>query len=418
MKKISYIIIFLILIIPTFVKASDMTLIKVGNKYYDNLQEAINNTSSNDVIYLITDIQLDETINITKTVNINLNGNNIKAKEKVFLIEGGSLHLSGKGTVKETEPYNGAIVIKGSQNQNDLNYSTLKVDKEITLEGWSGISVQHTNQKSYGILINFQGNIKAINDINGDTGIGIYVNGSIKDEKNAPIININSSSKISSTGVGLYLAGASIVNIDNANINGIESAISIKSGTLNIKNGTFYSSGKDNTPTQGNNNGTNPSGATIQIESNNGYKGNIKINISNGIFTSQNSHVIYEYIGSGNESLVKEIILSGGIYKSLSNKNIFSLSNSFINKHNKFIKGGKYSTNPDKYLVDGYTTNLLDNLYVVIQNTIKEDNLNNHNNKTNIIKTIIYIITGTIIFISIYLNKTKILNVIKRAKHN
>ena len=138
-------------------------------------------------------------------------------------------------------------------------------------------------------------------------GIGIYVNGSINDEINSPVININSDSQINSTGVGLYLAGSSIVNIDNASITGEESAISIKSGTLNIKSGTFYCSGKDNTPTPGNNNGANPSGATIQIESNSGYAGNIEINISGGSFTSKNSHVIYEYIGKGNTSLVNKI---------------------------------------------------------------------------------------------------------------
>lgn len=418
MRKIYYIIIFIILVIPSFVKASGMTLIKVGNKYYDNLQEAINNAGSNDTISLITDVKTDETININKTVNINLNGNTIEAEEKVFLIEGGSLHLTGKGKVKETKPYNGAIVIKGSQNSNDLNYSTLKVDKEVTLEGWSGISVQHNNQKSYGVLINFQGKINAINDITGDEGIGIYVNGSIQNETNSPIININSDSQISSTGIGLYLAGSSLVNIDNANISGKESAISIKAGTLNIKSGTFYCNGLDNTPTQGNNNGVNSSGATIQIESNDGYAGNIEINIQGGTLTSKNSHVIYEYIGRGNTSLVKEIILSGGTYKSPSNKNVFSLSNSLVNKHSKFIKGGKYTSNPDEYLIDGYNTNLLDNLYVVIKSTMKEDIIQNSKNKSNIVKILIYLLSIITILIATYLNKTKILNFIKNIKHN
>jgi len=416
MRKIYYIIIFIILVLPSFVKASGMTLIKVGNKYYDDLQEAINNASSNDTISLITDVKTDETININKTVNINLNGNTIEAKEKVFLIEGGSLHLTGKGKVKETKPYNGTIVIKGSQNSNDLNYSTLKVDKEVTLEGWSGISVQHNNQKSYGVLINFQGKINAINDITGDTGIGIYVNGSITEETNSPIININSESKIDSTGVGLYLAGYSTFNIDNANISGKESAISIKAGTLNIKSGTFYCDGLDNTPTQGNNNGVNPSGATIQIESNDGYAGNIEINIQGGNLTSKNSHVIYEYIGRGNTSLVKEIILSGGTYKSHSNKNVFSLSNSLLNRHNKFIKGGKYASNPDEYLVDGYITSLLDNLYVVMKSTMKEEIVNSTNNVT--IKIIIYLLSITIILTAVYFNKTKILKFIKFNKQN
>lgn len=418
MKKILNIIILTIILFPNIVKASDMTLLKVGNNYYDNLQDAINNASSNETISLITDVNLEETLNINKTVNINLNGNNIESSEKVFLIEGGSLHLSGKGTIKETNPYYGAIMIKGSQNEDDLNYSTLKVDKDVILEGWSGININHTNYKSYGILVNFSGRINAINDKEGDSGIGIYVNGLIKDDINEPIININSNSVINSTGVGLYIAGTSIFNIDNANITGKESAISIKSGILNIKSGTLYCNGIDNTPTSGNNNGINPSGATIQIESNSGYPGNMEINISGGTLISKNSHVIYEYIAKGNTTQVNEISISGGTYKSESNKNVFSFSDSFINKHNKFIKGGKYTSNPDKYLINGYTTSEIDNYYVVISNAMKEELINNNKSSINIGKLIIYILFLIILIISIYLNKNKILKLIKIIKHN
>ena len=417
MKKILYTIILIILTFPHFTNASDTQLVKVGNKYYDTLKEAIENASATDTISLITDITLEETLNINKTVNINLNGNDIKAKEKVFLIEGGSLHLSGKGKIVESSPNYGAVMIKGSQNSNDVNYSTLKVDKDVTLEGWSGIFINQNNSKAYGVLVNFSGKINAINDVNGNKGSGIYINGSIKDSNNLPIININSESSINSTGVGLYLAGNSITNIDNANIKGIDAAISIKAGKLNIKSGTFYCDGKDNTPTHGNNNGINPSGATIQIESNNGYAGNIEINISNGTLISKNSHVIYEYIGKGNTSLVNKINISGGTYKSEINKDVFSLSESLINKYPKFIKGGKYTSNPDKYLIDGYTITKIDDFYTVIQSTMKEELLNNKNNNSVIkIIIIILVILGSII--TIFFNKNKILNFIKFLKHN
>lgn len=415
MKKILFIIIFLILIVPKNILASSVTLIKVGNNYYDNLQDAINAASSNDTINLITDVETKDTININKTVSINLNGKTISSKEKVFLIEGGSLHLSGTGLIKETNPNYGAIMIKGSQNQNDINYSTLKVDSGITLEGWSGIFIGHNNGLSYGVLVNTSATIISKKDANGITGAGIYTNGTIKDNNNAPIININSKSVINSQGTGVYQAGYAITNIEGANITGEESAISIKSGTLNIKSGTFTCVGPDNTPTNINNNGINPSGATIQIESNPNYKGNIKLNISGGTLTSKNSHVIYEYLATGSTTNVKEIKLSNGIYKS--NKAIFSLSNSLISNHPKFISGGTYNKNIEEYLDNNYSLSKIDDTYVVIKSTMKEEIIKEENDYNNL-KIIIYILIITLVSLTIYLNKTKLLKVIKFSKHN
>ena len=68
---------------------------------------------------------------ITKTVNINLNGNEITAPERVFLVEGGTLNLTGKGTIKEKKANYGAIVIKGSTNPSDNNYSVVNIGKDI-----------------------------------------------------------------------------------------------------------------------------------------------------------------------------------------------------------------------------------------------------------------------------------------------
>ena len=415
MKKILIIIIFLILIVPKNILASSITLVKVGNNYYDNLQDAINAATSSDIINLITNIETENTLNINKSININLNGKTISAKEKVFLIEGGSLHLSGTGIIKETNPNYGAIMIKGSKDKNDINYSTLKVDAGITLEGWSGIFITHNNGLSYGVLVNTEATIISKKDANGITGAGIYINGTIKDSQNSPIININNKSIINSQGTGLYQAGYATTNIDGANITGLESAISIKSGILNIKSGTFTCIGPDFTPTTSNNNGINPSGATLQIESNNNYKGNIKLNITGGTFTSKNSHVIYEYTEKGSTSKIEDIKISNGTYKSP--KNIFSLSDSLENNHKNFISGGRYNQNIEEYLTYDYSLSKIDDMYVVTKSTMKEEMLK-QTNRSNTIKLIIYILILILLSLTIYQNKTKLLKVIKFSKHN
>jgi len=387
--------------------ASDTIEARIGNKFFDNLEDAINVASSTDIINLTTNVILDDTININKTVNINLNNNNIEANEMVFLVQGGSLNLSGTGTISETKPNYGAIVLKGSEDPTKVDYSTVSVGSGVTLEGWSGIFINHEKKKGYGILVNMNGKINAVNDVSGSHGAGIYVNGNIQHQNNAPIINLTSTTKITSTGNGIYAAGYATYNINGAYISGVESGLGIKSGVFNILDGTILGTGEDKTPTSGNNNGINASGTAIQIESNPGYSGNIELNIKKGTLKSTNSNVIYEYTVGNSSTEVKDINISGGTFISNAGKNVFSLSNSFKNNHQEFISGGAYSSDPTDYLKSGYSASKNNNnLYEVTNSTISTFNEDNGLGN-NIFAVITIIVLGTILGLMIYLNKRK-----------
>ena len=413
-KKFLFYLIIILSIIPTLVNASDTYEAKIEDNYYTNLKDAIANATSEDIIVLTSNEILDETLNINKTVNIDLNGKTISAPFKVFQVQGGTLNLTGEGTIKETNPNYGAIMVIGSTEPTDTSYSIVNVGETVKLEGWSGIFITHNEKKSYGVKINLNGKVNAINDINGDKGAGIYTNGNIQDKTNSPIINISDTAKITSTGNGLYLAGYSTVNIGKAYISGIESAIGIKSGILNINGANIICTGEDKTPTTGYNNGIKASGTTIQIESNTGYAGDIELNIKSGNLTSKHSNVIYEYIGKGTTTKVKSINLSGGNYLSEDNKEVFLLSNPFKTNHPKFITGGTYSSNPNEYLKQDYTTTLDNDSYTVIKSTMKEVIFNTINTKTSPIKPLIIIIVTIIVCFLIYLNKQKVFNKISK----
>ncbi len=423
MKKIFlmfFLVISLVFITKLEVNADSTVLARIGNNYYDTLQDAIKNASSNDVITIVSDISLDETIEINKNVNINLNNHNISAKEKVFLVQGGSLNITGKGTVKEISPYYGAIVMIGSSDPNDVDYSTVSISKDVKLEGWSGILVDHENKKSYGVLVNMNGKINALDDTSGGSGAGIYVNGYIAHSENAPIVNLNETAVITSTGVGVYSAGNANYYINGAYIEGVEAGLGIKSGSFKILDGTIYGTGEDKTPTSGNNDGINPSGAGIQIESNNSYYGNISLDISDGTIRSNNSYAIYEYTVNGASTKIKDILLSGGTYLSKSGYPVLKMSDSFNGTHQGFIKGGTYTTNPSSYLEEGYSTSLnTDSLYEVVNkdmtdkvelNSFKKENSSDNNVNNN---GLIYSLIATIVavfgmFIYMYwFNKNK-----------
>jgi len=257
------------------------------------------------------------------------------------------------------------------------------------------------------------GNINAIDDVNGGPGAGIYVNGQIQHENNSPIINLTNTTNITSTGNGIYSAGYATYNINGAYIAGKESGLGIKSGVFNIIDGTIVGTGPDKTPTSGNNNGINSSGTAIQIESNSNYKGNIELNIKNGNIKSKNSNVIYEYTVNNTNTKVKDINISGGTFTSDAGKSVFSLSNSFKNNHPQFISGGTYSSNPSTYLKSGYSVEENDNsLYQVISNTISTFN-QKEENKNNPLILILTISTLPIVAIITYLNRNKIFSSLK-----
>ena len=415
-KKFIFSIFLFFGMIPTLANASTGSLVKIGNNYYETLNAAIKNAGPNDTISLISDVKLDETLEINKSVNINLNGNDITAKENVFLVEGGTLNITGKGTIKETNPNYGAIMLKGSTNPSDNDYSVLKVGKDVTLEGWSGIFITHNNSKSYGVNVDFAGKINSVNDASGGTGVGIYINGKIKDKENSPVVNILDGAKITSTGNGLYIAGYGTYNINEANIEGVESGIGIKSGILNIDGATIKGTGPDSTPTEGYNNGIKASGTALQIESNNGYAGNIEINLDSGNFISNNSNVVYEYIGKGTHSQVTALNVSGGTFKSNKNKDVFRLSDSLKEYHNSFISGGKYSSDPSIHLKPGYSVTVRDDSFEVTKTTMKEaigNNIKEGTSRNNTKTIVIITIISLTLLLAAYLNRTKILNLIR-----
>lgn len=391
---------------------------RIGNNVFDTLEEAINMASSTDTIELVSNVELENSLKINKSINIDLNGNDISSDEKVFQVNGGNLTLTGKGTIKENKPNYGAIMVIGNNVDIEEKYSVVNIGSDVTLEGWSGIFINQNNSKSYGVHINLAGKINAVDDINGSSGAGIYVNGNIKNKNGYPIINILDNAFINSTGTGLYIAGNSSFDIKKAYIKGTQSAIAIKSGNLNIDGATVICDGLDKTPTEGYNNGVNASGSAIQIESNNNYAGNIKLDISSGTFKSKNSNVVYEYIGGGNESLIYSISVSKGNFISEANKPVFKLTNSFNEIHSGFISGGDYSSDVSSYLKNGYSIIEKNNIYSVVKNSVKTVNNNEVIIKNkSIFINIILIILIILFSLLIYFNKSNITKIIKNIKN-
>ena len=146
-------------------------------------------------------------------------------------------------------------------------------------------------------------------------------------------------------------------------------AVGIKSGILNISGGTLKATGARNLSVVNNNNGINPSGAALQIESNEIYAGNIEININDGTLVSENAVPVYEYDSTETATRVINFNITGGTFISNNYDSNLVFSSNFNNAFQGFITGGTFNKvipNIGSYIADGYTVVEQDGNYVVV----------------------------------------------------
>ena len=373
MKKVTLCLMLIIalIIVPGVILAAE-NVAKVGNTEYATLEEAIDVAKeSGDEIVLLSDAELSGTVSVTSgKVTINLNGYKITGEQRLFDVKGAEFTVKGNGSLEETSPNYAPICVKGSNNLNDKKYTVINVGSGVTLKGWAGIMVSPYDSKTqpyaYGVVINCDGTIDSVKDTSGYSGSGIYINGQIKHTENCPIINLSSTTKITSLGNTIYAAGFGEWNINGSTMTGVDAGLAIKSGKFVIDDAKVTATGEDETPTAGYGNGINSSGAAIQIESNKGYASNITLHIKNGTYKSEKGIAFYEYLADGttNTSIIS-LKIENGTFNSATNKNTFAVSEKFRQNIKKFITGGTYNSDVTDYIAEGYVCKKIDNEYVV-----------------------------------------------------
>lgn len=254
-----------------------------------------------------------------KKVTIDLNNHDILFKNQTSInIDGGTLDLTGKGSMKNDITNYSPIYIKGSKNKEDVNYSNVTVGKDVHLKGHMAIIVVYPNDSkyvSYGVNVNVYGTLEGDLNKNGVEGSSIQINGNIRNTENCPVFNIYSSAKLIGNTDGIYGAGYAIWNIDGATIEGVTSGIATKAGIWNIKNAKITATGekKDNI---GQGEGIKGTGSAIQIESHPSFYGHVEMTIDGGEYSSSHNAVIQHYLAeSATEgALAKPIIVKGGTF--------------------------------------------------------------------------------------------------------
>jgi hypothetical protein len=271
--------------------------------------------SSISTIKLGSDITLTSTLKITdgKSITLDLNGHTLSRSQLVIEVLHGSLNVTGTGVIQElTDNGFAPILIKGSTDVADTNYSTVTVGKDVTLKGWSGLFVDTNYGKACGVTINLAGTIiSPAADTHTTAGNAIYINGTIKDTVNYPQITIEATAKVTANraeGTAIYAAGYAKWNIKGGTFTG-SSCIELKAGEMNITGGVFAATGKYVHSANGN--GSSTDGCAVSLVENKSYGIPRSITVTGGSFTGPVGIVDDDADTSNN---VGKLIISGGYF--------------------------------------------------------------------------------------------------------
>lgn len=331
----------------TCTKKDDMYVVKkkpvvatIGDIEYYSFQDAIANAKDGDTIKLLANVSLSKGVALDKNITLDLGEKTIKAKNKyVFDIYSNVVIKNGTVISSGFKSNSGTIWL----NKN----ASLLVEKDATIEVKSNDGVSSFVIALYkdcdGASLNVNGTLKGEN--------GVTVNGNILANNT---VNIDGAT-IDVTGHGLYLAGVATTNISNTNINAGSTAIEIRAGKLNIKDGTYTSAGEFKTSP--NENGTTVDGAALAV-SQHTKKLPIDVTIDGGSFKGKYSLYEANVQENDEESLAKvNIKINDGNFD----------GKFFIeNNAEKSIKGGNYSVDVSKYLISGYNVAKINDTYKVV----------------------------------------------------
>lgn len=285
--------------------ATSEAAIEADGLYYseNSLANVLNN--ANDV-KLLKNIEITEDIFVDNNVNLDLNEKTIYLGNEKNVLETPTAS-KGKGdntrisviNDKVLSVSNGSVISLGNYALRATNTATLNVDNVNLKSYWYGISAQNNS------TINFNsGKIEVEAD-----GYGISGNGS--DKTSFTTININGGEIIAPNGHALYLPQNGITTVTAGKLSG-NTAIALKSGTLNIKGGILEANGTYVELPSDTYNGVDPTGDAIFVELNDSYYGNVVVNYTAGAITSTNGKILREYSVNGNHSTINGLEVTGG----------------------------------------------------------------------------------------------------------
>ena len=251
-----------------------MYVAQIGTTKYASLAEAVAAATDGQTVTLLADVTLTDRLFVNagatptgnryatttenKSITLDMNGHNITSSSNIALA-GGTLNITGTGTIKTTTAGLAPIEIRGT---GDLTQKrTLTVGTGVTLTGSTyGLNVFGSNDA--------QKNIIDVN-VNGTVNGTLFVLGNLKNAENEININVTGTIYVPDNGdddaeVGIALNGNAAVTVNNgAKVSG-ETGIEVRAGKLVVNGGTITATASTYSYTA-NGDGSATKGAAIAV---------------------------------------------------------------------------------------------------------------------------------------------------------
>ena len=284
---------------------------RVGNALYETIEAAVAEAASGDTIVMLSDTSLSATYvaNDGKTIILDLNGKTVAGNWDVYKYDitfkngtiNGIVHLNGldnDGSKCHVTIAANAIV-KGNYLGNDV-YGIILWEKYNTVTG-------------YGMILDVYGRLDEC----------IWVLGNITEGDS--VINIKNGAVINGSELGIALNGLATLNVEaGASITGVDSAIEVRAGNLNIAGGTFVATSTvDPVASNANGSGSTTKGAAIAIAQ---HTTRLPINvvIDDGSFTG--TRALFYSDPEAGDAVDVSITVNGGSFNGVENIDVFDFT--------------------------------------------------------------------------------------------
>ena len=289
----------LISMLPMSVSAEEgdiATIVDSGS--FASLEDAFEAADDGATIQLIGDTAINNAVNVTKTVTLDLNGYDITSNGLAFYVDTDDVVFTiqdnndGTGSVKSTKTNNSNLI--------KVSKGDLVVEGGNLFNAWYVIYVSQTGEATVkgGVLTSSVASV-------------LSTNGSQKGNENysgTAVMNVEDGTLISEKDVAIYLP-AGTLNISGGTIKGA-TAVYSKSGITRITGNPTIISESEKTGFTHSSNGCIASGDAMLIEACDYPNGEPEVYISGGFFTSTNAEGLAYYQFEGHTA--REISITGG----------------------------------------------------------------------------------------------------------
>lgn len=341
----------------------------IGDKTYTTVQDAVDNAKAGEVIVMQSDVGC-ATINVSdaeKKITLDLNGKTIRnnsTNDVIVVRNGAELTVEDNSVAKDyvysEENYpeytggkliskgNGAISVVG--NIDDATWNETSIHSKVTVNGGALIGQEgalFAQGNGAEITLNdgyAEGLDNAVIAGNGTQKNGIGINGGTTINVNGGVMigNIETSGYIS---CGIYHPQSGVLNITGGTIVSKEGlGILMRNGTLNLQSCNIEARGAEDLAGWVGDKKTTPGADGIVID------------YSDDAYNSNNT-----------PTDTRKVNISGGTIKSENQKALTVVEDDSQKITDISITGGTFSTNPGKYIADGYLADKTEDGYQIIK---------------------------------------------------